>query len=454
MDKANILIVEDEGIVAQDIKATLENMGYGVVGIASTGKDAIEKASQTNPDLVLMDIKLKGDMDGIEATKKISDQTKIPVVFLTAYANEEILEKAKSSKAFGYIVKPFEENNLNSTIQMALQKSKDVEQMLTVQKDSGAGLDLYDRKILYEIDFNARISASEIGKKLRLPKGTINYRINKLIENGYINKFYTIINASLLGYQYFRVSMSLRNIPPEEEEKLIKFIKDENRCVRLRVAEGASNIVFFSLHTGLSDLSKFLDRFNRGFGQYLLEKDVSSITRTHKYNQRFLLDTKDYNKTVISYDGLTKYDADETDLGILRILLSDARIKLIDMANMLGIDWKVIKYRIEKMKDKGVIIAYTADLNLQKIDREIIQIDISLRDSGALPDIVGFFNNTNVCTFAYEMVGKNDLSVELYVKDDEMLKKILAEFQKSFLKSFVSYEVTHVYREYVFNSLP
>lgn len=454
MDKANILIVEDESIVAQDIKATLENLGYTVAGIASTGKEAISKAAETKPDLVLMDIKLKGDMDGIEATKKITDQSGMPVVFLTAYANEEILDKAKSSKAFGYIVKPFEENNLNSTIQMVLQKSKDVDQMLTVQKDSGVDLDLYDRKILYEIDFNARISASEIGKKLRLPKGTINYRINKLIENGYINRFYTIINASLLGYQYFRVFMRFQNVSPEVEKNIIDFIKSENNCARLRVTEGAFNIVFFSLQKSLIDLRKFLEKFNQHFGEYLLEKDISNITKTYKYNQRFLLETKDYTKLIINYDNIGRYDADDTDLKIIKILLTEARIKLIDMANRLGIDWKVIKYRIEKMKDKGVIIAYTADLNLQKINREIIQVDMSLKDMSAIPDIVGFFNNTNVCTFAHEMIGKNDLSVELYIKDDEMLKRIMGDFQKAFLDSFVNYSVTHVYREYIFNALP
>lgn len=118
----NILVVEDENIVAKDLSKRLEKMGYNVVGIAGTGEKAIEKAFESEPDLILMDIMLKGDMTGIEAAKTIKEEIEVPVIFLTAYADESTLDKAKMAEPHGYILKPFKEIDIQSNIEMALHK--------------------------------------------------------------------------------------------------------------------------------------------------------------------------------------------------------------------------------------------------------------------------------------------------------------------------------------------
>jgi len=122
MAKAQILVVEDEGIIAQDIQNTLKKLGYAVPAIAYSGKEGIEKAQEIQPDLVLMDIVLGGGIDGIEAAEQIRRRFHIPVVYLTAYADDKTLQRAKITEPFGYILKPFEEKELYITIEMALYK--------------------------------------------------------------------------------------------------------------------------------------------------------------------------------------------------------------------------------------------------------------------------------------------------------------------------------------------
>ncbi|HEX8515086.1 MAG TPA: response regulator [Bacteroidia bacterium] len=122
MSKTNILIVEDESIVAKDIQHSLKKLGYTVVGMCSTGEDAIRTAEEVKPDLVLMDIMLKGDMSGIEAAGQIREKFNIPVIYLTAYADESTLSKAKVSEPYGYIIKPFKEIDLHTSIEMAIYK--------------------------------------------------------------------------------------------------------------------------------------------------------------------------------------------------------------------------------------------------------------------------------------------------------------------------------------------
>ena len=124
MANAQILVVEDEGIIAKDIQNTLESLGYAVPAIASSGEEAIKKATETLPDLVLMDIVLTGHMDGVEAAGQIRDRFDIPVVYLTAYADNKTLQRAKITEPYGYILKPFSERELYTTIEMALYKHK------------------------------------------------------------------------------------------------------------------------------------------------------------------------------------------------------------------------------------------------------------------------------------------------------------------------------------------
>jgi signal transduction histidine kinase len=124
MENARILIVEDESIVAKDLAQRLQSMGHTVLGIAASGAAAVQQAVETRPNLVLMDIHLRGAMDGIEAAAQIHAQHDIPFIYLTAYADEATLERAKVTEPFGYILKPFEERELQVTLEVALYKHR------------------------------------------------------------------------------------------------------------------------------------------------------------------------------------------------------------------------------------------------------------------------------------------------------------------------------------------
>ena len=122
MSTKKILIVEDESIIAEDIADSLMALGYQVTAIVHSGEEALESAAQERPDLVLMDVNLQGEIDGITAGEKMRSRFQIPVIYLTAYADENTLRRVNSTKPFGYIVKPFEEKNLHTTIQLALHR--------------------------------------------------------------------------------------------------------------------------------------------------------------------------------------------------------------------------------------------------------------------------------------------------------------------------------------------
>jgi CheY-like chemotaxis protein len=124
MEQARILIVEDEPMVASILKRRLEVLGYQIAGMVDNGTDAVASAGEVEPDIVLMDIFLPGGLDGIEAARRIREKYAIPVIYLTAFADDTVIQEAKLTQPFGYILKPFSDRDLYSTLEMALYRHR------------------------------------------------------------------------------------------------------------------------------------------------------------------------------------------------------------------------------------------------------------------------------------------------------------------------------------------
>lgn len=134
MAKKRIMVVEDEGVTAMRIKRSMQDMGYAVAPIMISGEDAVEKVEEFRPDLVLMDIALKGEMDGIEAAEQIHSRFNIPIIYLTAHSDESMMKRIKSTEPLGYIAKPFDERELRIVVEIAFYKHE-MEQRLKEHKE-------------------------------------------------------------------------------------------------------------------------------------------------------------------------------------------------------------------------------------------------------------------------------------------------------------------------------
>jgi CheY-like chemotaxis protein len=131
MAATRILVVEDEQITAEDLRDILTDMGYMVVSVVPAGSEAIAEVEHARPDLVLMDVRIKGELDGTQIARILRDRFDTPVVFLTAHADEETLTRATLAEPLGYIVKPFQEAELHATIEMALHKNRSDQERAT-----------------------------------------------------------------------------------------------------------------------------------------------------------------------------------------------------------------------------------------------------------------------------------------------------------------------------------
>ncbi len=195
MVDVKVLIVEDEAIVALDIKNRLEHLGY-IPTIVSSGEEAVEMSAETCPDLVLMDIMLGGKIDGIETAVQIHKHIDIPIVYLTAYADDKTLSRAKITKPFGYILKPFEERELHSSIEIAIynhnleRELKESEQWLSATlKSLGEAVIATDGKGIIKImnPFAEALTGwtreEALGKSLAKVFNVISEGTDKRVEN-------------------------------------------------------------------------------------------------------------------------------------------------------------------------------------------------------------------------------------------------------------------------------
>jgi PAS domain S-box-containing protein len=148
MTKKKILIVEDETVNAMDIEDTLGRNGYQVAGVASNGVDAIRIAKETYPDLILMDIRIEGSMDGIEVANHINLYYEIPVIFLTAYSDDLTISRAVKAKSFSFLLKPFNERELISNIEMAINKNLSFQKSMAAQRIMESMFDLMSECII------------------------------------------------------------------------------------------------------------------------------------------------------------------------------------------------------------------------------------------------------------------------------------------------------------------
>ena len=309
-------------------------------------------------------------------------------------------------------------------------------------------LDLLDKKIMYELDLNARASVTEIARKVRASKETVNFRIRRLLKEVYIKNFYTIFNTSKLGKFYYKTFVKFYNTTQQIEQEIIKYLKNISSCAYLGSCEGPYDLIFLIAVQNSGQFKEFLTDFKEKFGDYVLEKETHTVLTTHRLNQKFLY-AGSTKKDSFYQDKIINTEIDEIDIEIMKILSTNARIPLVELAKKIKVDAKVVKYRIKKLEKKGIIIAYASSQNFEKLGLEFIQINFKLKNLKIIPSIITFFDETNKCLFALELLGKYDLTIEIHVENDKVLREIMEKFKEKFVEQYIDYDIFNMYKEHV-----
>lgn len=214
----SILVVEDESIVAMDMERRLRGLGYHVVGRVLTGKDAVQQDDLLHPDIVLMDIHLKGDMDGIEASTYIRSKRDVPIIYITAYSDDKTLERAKATQPYGYILKPFQEREIHSVIEMALYKHHAETELKRAKREAEEGLRARNEFLAnmsheFRTPINSILGMATLAKE-RSDSSEVGEYLDLLIESGkgLLDMVSSVLDYAKIESDRFKLVMSNLNV--------------------------------------------------------------------------------------------------------------------------------------------------------------------------------------------------------------------------------------------------
>jgi len=309
-------------------------------------------------------------------------------------------------------------------------------------------LDTLDRRIMYELDLDARISASQLARKVRRSKETVNFRLRRLLTEGFLKGFYAVFNTSKLGWLYVKHYIKFKDTTPKKEEEIFEYLRSAPNVSFLAAVEGRYDCLLLVMVRQMARADAFLSAFMAKYGDFVQEKDMTVFLTAHRLNQKFLFAGKESRDWFYPYE-MSDYSPDGTERRLLNAIAQNARMPIIELAKKCGISPTAAAYRLRKLEQEKIILAYVTSPNFGKLGLRFVQVNFSLKDPAIRKQVISYFDSTNKCLFAIEMLGKYDALVEVHTQGEQELQKIIDGFRERFVGKYVDYDVSTITKEYL-----
>lgn len=287
-------------------------------------------------------------------------------------------------------------------------------------------LDLKDRKILSELDYDARQSNSEIAKKVGLNKNTVNYKIKRMTQEGVIQGYYSVIDSSKLGYFSMRVYLKFFRSSKKDEDGLIDWLIKNKLVGVVGKLETSYDLVFMTWVKNINEFKEFWKEFKEKFRKYFWNEKVHIFSRVLHFKRKYLLNFKKESLDKVEIIGGGKIEKfDDLDLEILKILAKDARIPLIEISDKLKTPVRTIAFRIKELKRKEIIQGYRVNLNLDKIGYEYYKLNFVLDNFPKNSELEDFCKKNDEIIYMDETLEELDFEIDVEVKNKKELMDLI-----------------------------
>jgi DNA-binding Lrp family transcriptional regulator len=294
-------------------------------------------------------------------------------------------------------------------------------------------LDLKDRKILAELDSNARQSNSEIAKKVGLNKNTVNYKIKRMTEEGVIEGYYSVIDSSRLGYFSMRVYLKFFRSSKKDEEEMIKWLMENKSVGVVGKFETNYDLVFMAWVKDIYQFRELWLEFKRKFRKHFWKEKVHIFSRVLHFKRKYILNSKKENFDKVEIIGGEKIEKfDELDIEILNILAKNARIPLVEISDKLKTPVRTIAFRIKELEKKQIIQGYRVNLNLEKIGYEYYKLNFILDDCSKSQELESFCKGNEKIIFIDETLEELDFEIDVEVKNKKELVDLIEKIKEKF----------------------
>lgn len=313
-------------------------------------------------------------------------------------------------------------------------------------------IDRLDRRILFELDHDARQSVSQLARKLRQGRDRVEYRIQRLTERGIITRFVTMVNYAQLGFQVSKTYLRLSG-SKEQQRKCVSFLKNHPKVYWIAETHGAWDLFFSVFTKDLKEFHDVQDQILSQFSPILIQFDVYPLVDVFFFKKNYLFKTDD---TYVHIGGhQTHQELDPLDLGILSLLCENARTPNTVIAEKFSTSPAVIAYRIERLEQERVIAGYRIDIDLVKLNMVFIKTQVFIQNYTELfsKKLFQFALSHPNITYYIQQIGSCKLELELEVNDFYQQYAIIDELKAQFGKDIKNTESSLIHREY-FHWLP
>ncbi len=308
-------------------------------------------------------------------------------------------------------------------------------------------LDVKDRKILSELDMDARQPLSSIAKKVGLSREVVNYRIAQLEKRGIIQGYVTVLDTGKLGLIYCRMFFKYRKMPADAEAALLDFCSHHPNVAWIIFGEGKWDLVLVVLAKSLDGIEAIYDELNASFGLYFQDPYVSIAFKVHEFKNKYLYQKPDYRELILG-SSAKEAKIDENDYAILQLLSGNAKMPLIEMAGKLKMGPKVVAYRIKKLISEGIILAFRARINTVLLGYDYYKVFLTLQgfDAKNQSRVISFLRNNPNVIYITKPVGLHTLEFEAMVMNANELHEIMKQFKQQFGDILIDYDTYFTYQ--------
>jgi Lrp/AsnC family transcriptional regulator for asnA, asnC and gidA len=316
-------------------------------------------------------------------------------------------------------------------------------------------LDAKDKKILLELDRNSRQPLSAIAKKVGLSKEVVNYRIRRLIEKGVIKGFHAVIDTSKIGYTIYRLFIKFQNVTPEKEKEITEHFKSHPAVGWIAAYEGFYDLAILFWAKDIYEFREMYDQAINKYGTFFQDHFISIVTAIYHFKHNYLFDSKDYSEAIIG--GKKELaDIDGTDTEILKLLAEDGRRTTLDMGKLVGASPNTIKYRIKKLVENNVIVAFNTMIDTSVLGYQHYKVFLKLQNMNkqVKNQLIEYLRLNKNTIYITEAMGLADLEFEIQVKSSLELHDMIRELRRTFPENIRDCDPGLVFKEHRINYLP
>ena len=315
-------------------------------------------------------------------------------------------------------------------------------------------LDLKDKKLLTALDENSRYTNAQLARKVELSKPAIEYRIKRLQKNKVVFEYYTVLDITKLGYSQYKIYFKFQNTSPADEQKITDHWTKDKTSVWVGQIRGRWDLSVSILAKSNFEFGQSLSAFMNKFSKFILEKDILLTEYSPIYQREYLTKTKPKEFT---YGIPSKiYELDETDKIILKAIVTNARIPIIDLAEKTNLTRDIINYRLKKLNKEGIINQYRCYLNLENIGINHYKIILRTKNLNQEYEdqLKKYIAEHKKATQLLKLIGSWDLEIEFETAGEDELYSILQDLRNKFSDVIRDFDIIRITKTYKYNYFP